>query len=516
MGSNVSIVNNFDILSEEEVAGSEFVGLKRMMAYRESNDLMYARWILCHEGPNLNGLYFLKKELEEAQYTPIHKPITWNHGSPIIGVITDSILVKPDIYEQDRRWRIECAGVIWKSMFPYHANQIKTKYASGLLKNSMETFYQGFVYVLGSEDNIVLPSDAPYLEAYVGSYYEGTPVYRGILNVIFSGSGVVADPADVDAWFLEVAKKNGSERGCTYCSSMTGTNKEEEEVSEMPDLEDKKEALQEEDMTQEDASQEVEPEETEAKVEASDQEPEQTPEGQESEQEDDEEEAEASVDEAEDAKEEGAEVVDEADGASGESEQDEVEVEVDVTSTVTLEELAALIKTHKTEELPAETTIDESHDVAKLSRLIQELTQTVAKLEQERDRIRQEFDEFVAQVEHEKAERAKDELAESRVADLISSGLSFSEESYKKVFAQVREQSDDEFEEFKKFLLDIKGIGNKEVSTKTTPAERPSNVPTLAAFGGVNLESPARKTLAEDFQKLANSFFAPRKISRKL
>lgn len=165
-------------------------------------DLMYAKFIMCHEGDNANGDCFTKDVLMRAQYTPRFKPIDWEHGQPMIGTILDSRFA----IDAEGRAYIEAIGVIWKFMYPELAEQIKAKASTGGLRLSMECYFKDANYKYGDQVYDSQQATDLGLDDYVGREYMGQKVYRVFKDVIFGGVGVVANPADKEAIFLAVAK----------------------------------------------------------------------------------------------------------------------------------------------------------------------------------------------------------------------------------------------------------------------------------------------------------------------
>lgn len=170
-------------------------------------DLMYARFIMCHEGSNANGDTFTNDVLSRAQYTPRFKPIDWEHGQPMIGHIIDSR------YGEDEQGRgyIEAIGVIWKFIYPEIAAQIKEKSKTGELRLSMECYFKNANYKYGEQLFDEEQATQLGIVDYVGREYMGQKVYRVFTEVLFGGVGVVANPADKEAVFLAVAKKKAED-----------------------------------------------------------------------------------------------------------------------------------------------------------------------------------------------------------------------------------------------------------------------------------------------------------------
>jgi hypothetical protein len=170
-------------------------------------DLMYAKFIMCHEGANSNGDFFTNEVLFRAQHTPRFKPIDWEHGQPMIGHILESRYAE----DAEGRGYIEAIGVIWKFIYPQLADEIKRKSVTGELRLSMECYFKDANYKYGEQIFDQEQAEELGIAEYVGREYMGQKVYRVFKDVIFGGVGVVANPADKEAVFLAVAKKHAQE-----------------------------------------------------------------------------------------------------------------------------------------------------------------------------------------------------------------------------------------------------------------------------------------------------------------
>lgn len=190
----------------EEVKNS-FASLAEREDLQLDPDLMYARFIMAHEGANANGDFFTNEVLVRAQHTPRFKPIDWEHGQPMIGSILDSR------YSEDSEGRgyIEAIGVIWKFIYPELAEQVKEQSVTGGLKLSMECYFKEANYKYGEQIFDQDQAEELSIVEYVGREYMGHKVFRVFKDVIFGGVGVVANPADKEAVFLAVAKKQAEE-----------------------------------------------------------------------------------------------------------------------------------------------------------------------------------------------------------------------------------------------------------------------------------------------------------------
>lgn len=209
----ISELSKFDI-QVESIEACDIEEIKKSFASLADSedlyldpDLMYARFIMCHEGANSNGDTFTNDVLMRAQHTPRFKPIDWEHGQPMIGHIIDSRYVE----DAQGRGYIEAVGVIWKFIYPDLADTIKQKSATGELKLSMECYFKDANYKYGEQIFDQEQADELGIADYVGREYSGQMVYRVFKDVIFGGVGVVANPADKEAVFLAVAKKQAQE-----------------------------------------------------------------------------------------------------------------------------------------------------------------------------------------------------------------------------------------------------------------------------------------------------------------
>lgn len=195
------------LMTLEEVQASHFDGLKRYVAANRSPDLMFLNFILLHEGANLNGDYFVRDEMEQLWPTYVGKPITWEHGQPYIGFITDSMLVQPEEDGPDPRWYIECAGIVWKARYPDEAYLIAQGAKDGSYGVSMEVYFSDALYAIGDTNRLYTEEEAPYLVKLRGRTYQGQPVYRILLGCLGGGAGITNNPADTDALILAVARQ---------------------------------------------------------------------------------------------------------------------------------------------------------------------------------------------------------------------------------------------------------------------------------------------------------------------
>jgi hypothetical protein len=193
-------------------------------------DLLYFSAIFVSTGKNLNHAYFLPSELVKAEGTIVNKALDVEHKEEdIIGHIYAREFMtkkgeKVSIEElasadkgslDDEEFHIAIAGIIYKNRFPNLAQEV----ADNKWCVSMEAYYMDYDVKIGEiivsrkeAEALGLASD---ITAYLGKVAkiikdkkelaEGrlTRVLRGI---VFSGCGIVKNPANPPSVVLETAK----------------------------------------------------------------------------------------------------------------------------------------------------------------------------------------------------------------------------------------------------------------------------------------------------------------------
>lgn len=188
----------------------------------KQKDLMYVRFVLVHEGANKNRDFFTRDDLKAAANTPVHKAVNWEHKEPCIGTIYKSAYVEVEdssfasATKDGKRGCIVCDAVIWKQRFPALAKEMIDRHEKDCLRFSMETYFGSCSC---TECNEVFAS-RDYDE---GQYCEhlnyrkavssagGNSAYRRLHDNVFTGTGVVRNPADVDAESLALAEEQREE-----------------------------------------------------------------------------------------------------------------------------------------------------------------------------------------------------------------------------------------------------------------------------------------------------------------
>lgn len=220
--AQIELIEETDELLQEVASVIEFPENK-------TPDLLFFTGIFVSSGENLNKSYFLPEELVKAYNTIPNKALDIEHDeSEIVGHIYSCSIIdqagnKLDIEELKNKSNDELnkmnldiliGGILYKSRFPELAKEVK----DNKWKLSMETYYQDYDIKIGS---MILPrKEAEALglvdEATFGKVARvvknGTEVARGkvtkvLRNLLFSGCGLVKNPANPRSLILETAKK---------------------------------------------------------------------------------------------------------------------------------------------------------------------------------------------------------------------------------------------------------------------------------------------------------------------
>ena len=193
-------------------------------------DLQYFSAIFVSSGENLNHAYFLPSELIQAEGTIINKALDVEHKEDeIIGHIYERAFMDKEgnplsieelankvTAEVDRQeMHVAIAGILYKARFPNIAEEV----ASGQWKVSMEAYFDDFDVKVG--DMILSRKEAEAL----GLASEGENIFgrlskvlkngknvaegaltRVLRGIVFSGCGIVKNPANPPSVILETAK----------------------------------------------------------------------------------------------------------------------------------------------------------------------------------------------------------------------------------------------------------------------------------------------------------------------
>jgi len=197
-------------------------------------DLLFFSGIFVSSGANLNNAFFLPSELVKAAPSVDHKALDIEHTEDeIVGHIYSNKFVDEsgkglDLKElaamdenilNNMSIDILISGILYKSRFP----QIAEEVSSGKWKLSMETYFQSYdikvgnvimtrqeAESLGIAAETVLGKVAKVLKK--GKEIAEGQVLRVLRSLLFSGCGLVKNPANPKSIILETARKNEADK----------------------------------------------------------------------------------------------------------------------------------------------------------------------------------------------------------------------------------------------------------------------------------------------------------------
>ncbi len=193
-------------------------------------DLLYFTAIFVSSGCNLNKAYFLPSELVKAEGTIINKALDIEHSeNEIIGHIYERAftdmegnplnveeLSSTETASLDKKdMHVQIAGIIYKNRF----SEIAKEVSEGKWKVSMEAYFMDYDIKVG--DLIMSRKEAEFLglatdESMIGRSAKvikgGIEVATGnvvrvLRDLLFSGCGIVENPANPPSVVLETANK---------------------------------------------------------------------------------------------------------------------------------------------------------------------------------------------------------------------------------------------------------------------------------------------------------------------
>ena len=198
-------------------------------------DLQYFSAIFVSAGTNLNGAHFLPSELVKAEDTIVSKALDVEHKEEdIIGHIYDRAFISGDNQKLDLAElankedasldrenddiHVVIAGVIYKNRFPNLAKEV----SSGEWKVSMECYYSNYDVKVG--DLVLTKREAEAMGlAHEDNLFgklakvvkKGKEIAEGTLErvlrgIVFSGCGIVKNPANPPSVILETANEKAS------------------------------------------------------------------------------------------------------------------------------------------------------------------------------------------------------------------------------------------------------------------------------------------------------------------
>ena len=198
-------------------------------------DLQYFSAVFVSAGTNLNGAHFLPSELVKAEDTIVSKALDVEHKEEdIVGHIYDRAFIDNDnkklnmeelankedasLDSENSDMHVVIAGVVYKNRFPNLAKEI----ANGDWKVSMECYFSSYDVKIG--DLILTQREAEVMGlAFDDKLFgkiakvikKGKELAKGTLErvlrgIVFSGCGVVKNPANPPSVILETASEKSS------------------------------------------------------------------------------------------------------------------------------------------------------------------------------------------------------------------------------------------------------------------------------------------------------------------
>jgi hypothetical protein len=251
-----------------DISKDALENIKKATASINDPDLHYLVSILVSTGWNYNDDVFLPDEVWSARRTPEDKPFNYGHDfNDIIGHITntfvlnDKMLVIEDnakFEDLPESFHIATGAVIYKKNPDKDKQERIDKIIAEIAKDkwfvSMEALFTDFAYaVINQEDNkstLISRNDetsflTKALRAYGGEgVYDKYKIGRAIKNIVFSGKGLVEEPANPKSIiFTETKNFSGTkanifviDRSLGYLNNETN-KRENKEMSKELELE---------------------------------------------------------------------------------------------------------------------------------------------------------------------------------------------------------------------------------------------------------------------------------------
>lgn len=198
-------------------------------------DLLYFSAIFVSSGENLNHAYFLPSELVKAEGTIVNKALDVEHKEEdVVGHIyarefmgvdgtkieLEELASMEEASLDKKEFHVAIAGIVYKNRFPNLAEEIADK----KWKVSMEAYYRDYDVKVGDlilkrkeAEALGLASDIADTLGNItkivkkGKELAEGPLTRVLRDVIFSGCGIVKNPANPPSVILETAKNNNED-----------------------------------------------------------------------------------------------------------------------------------------------------------------------------------------------------------------------------------------------------------------------------------------------------------------
>jgi len=163
-------------------------------------------FVLCHEGMNKNGDFFLREELSTRYATSLNKKVDLQHSQAFVDIVGG--IIAAEYREDENGGRIDCIGELFLGV-AQHAALAYTLMKRGIVSQvSMECDYaEGECSICGKR--VKAKSEyCVHLQKYKGGDYQGKPCYEILHGVTFTGVGILdRQGADGNARITQVASQ---------------------------------------------------------------------------------------------------------------------------------------------------------------------------------------------------------------------------------------------------------------------------------------------------------------------
>lgn len=228
--ARISLASVAESLRKDELEHFDLLKHKNSLAHFAKaeitdEDLHPLKTVLVSTVWNKNDDVFTPYEAWAARHTPEDKPFNLRHvESDIIGHITDNRCFDTDfkviadttsVDELPKKFHIVTAAVLYRhyrdKVLKDRIEQIIAEIAEGKWFVSMECWFQGFDYAIKAEDGqsyiVARTPETAFLSKHLRAYggtgeYDNHKVGRLLKNIVFTGKGLVENPANVESVVL--------------------------------------------------------------------------------------------------------------------------------------------------------------------------------------------------------------------------------------------------------------------------------------------------------------------------
>jgi hypothetical protein len=228
----IKLEAKIQILKETEELRKEVAAIVEFPK-NKTPDMLFFSGCFVSSGENLNHAYFMPSEMVKAHSSIVNKPLDIEHSEEeIVGHIYSSVFVDHsgkvlDVSELSSMEEetldkmdidVMIGGIIYKSRFPELAEEVQ----KGKWKLSMETYFQDYdvkvgdlvlsrkeAEAMGLASSDILGKAARIVKK--GAAIASGEIARVLRDLMFSGCGLVKQPANPRSLIFETAKKHEEE-----------------------------------------------------------------------------------------------------------------------------------------------------------------------------------------------------------------------------------------------------------------------------------------------------------------